>query len=502
FTAEAIDSHGTHVAGTIACNESTPAVVSGADIPYDPSGVAPGAQLGSYTVFPGNVENARSEDILNAMQQAALDGMDVINMSLGGNAHGIQDLNTVAVDNMDRAGIVMAISAGNEGPGYYTAGSPGSAERALTAGASSVGHFVGAPILTGEKLVTVAMISDEFPLPGIDVKGDLAVLITSGTLSEACAPLTDGSLTGKIALLSRGNCSFGQKVFNAEQAGAEAVIVVNSRPGDPIGMAADAAFPTTIGAVMVGLADKATMMDLADEPVTIGADNAYKRTGNDNILMDFSSFGPTDVSNRVKPDVVAPGGNVLSAVTHYACEDSKPHGCWAFYSGTSMASPHLAGMAAVVKQANPTWAAWQIRSAIVNTAQVDGVIKTDLSGIETDVLKVGSGLANLEAAVTAKLVFSSPSISFGAVPSGSGKALTKTVTVTNVTNETVTTAVTIESATVPGAFKTTTTTITLAKDAIATIPVSYYIAKGSAPGPVQAHLIVGTEHVALFALAK
>ena len=149
YDAEAVQDHGTHVAGTIACDARTPASIDGVDITYDPSGVAPGAQLGSYNVFPGDITNARSEDILDALQAAAEDGMDVINMSLGGNAHGNQDLLTVAVDNLDRAGIVVAVSAGNDGPGHYTVGSPGSAERALTAGASSVGHFISVPVTSG-----------------------------------------------------------------------------------------------------------------------------------------------------------------------------------------------------------------------------------------------------------------------------------------------------------------------------------------------------------------
>ena len=125
YSAEAVQDHGTHVAGTVACDYQTPASVAGVPIPYAPSGVAPGAQLGSYNVFPGDITNARSEDILNALQAAAEDGMDVINMSLGGGASGIQDLLTMAVDNLDRANIVVAVSAGNDGPGHYTVGLPG-----------------------------------------------------------------------------------------------------------------------------------------------------------------------------------------------------------------------------------------------------------------------------------------------------------------------------------------------------------------------------------------
>lgn len=132
------------MAGTVACNYGTP--VSGLPVPHPISGVAPRALLGNYNIFPADVENARSEDILNALDAAYMDGFDVANMSLGGGAHGIQDLLTIAVDNLDQANMVSAVAAGNSGPGHYTVESPGSAARALTAGAATVGHIVASPI--------------------------------------------------------------------------------------------------------------------------------------------------------------------------------------------------------------------------------------------------------------------------------------------------------------------------------------------------------------------
>ena len=144
----------------MACDYQTPARSPPAVIPYAMSGVAPRAFLGNYNVFPGDVANARSEDILNALDAAYADGMDVANMSLGGGANGMQDLLTIAVDNLDIANMVVAVSAGNEGdgdpeahpplaPGHYTVGSPGSAARALTAGASSVGQYVKSLVKQG-----------------------------------------------------------------------------------------------------------------------------------------------------------------------------------------------------------------------------------------------------------------------------------------------------------------------------------------------------------------
>ncbi len=445
FDAAGVEAHGTHVAGTVACDLSTPAEVSGVDIPYDPSGVAPGAQLGNYNVFPGTVDNARSEDILNALQAAAEDGMDVLNMSLGGGYHGSQDILTKAVDNLDRADIVVAVSQGNEGPGYLTGGSPGSAERALTAGASSVGHLLGLPVYAGSTAtgtpVSVTAAGD-FPIPtDAPYTGTLSVT-TGGTnattgLSEACTTVTPkASAEDAIALVSRGTCAFTVKVANAAKAGYDAVIVVNNQPGDPIAMGGDGLEDPDVYAVMAPRADGPALTAQDGSPVTIGNSPAYSQTGNDDILADFSSWGPTRVDYRIKPDVTAPGVNVLSSVPATECEEEDTYdasiGCWAFFSGTSMSSPHLAGSAAVVRAAHPAWEAWQVRSAIVNTADREGVVDADGEPI-TDVLKVGSGLEMLDDAVDAQLALSRPSVSFGAVSKGSGKRLTQTVQVTNLT---------------------------------------------------------------------
>src|SRR5205814_10418875 len=99
--------------------------------------------------------------------------------------------------------------------------------------------------------------------------------------------------------------------------------------------------------------------------VTIGASLQYFQTANSDFMAGFSSQGPTEVDFRVKPDVVAPGVNVLSSIPVAYCGGSP---CWAFFQGTSMATPHLAGSAAVVKSQHPDWSADAIRSAIVNTA--------------------------------------------------------------------------------------------------------------------------------------
>jgi subtilisin family serine protease len=399
---------------------------------------------------------------------------------------------------------VVAVSAGNDGPGAGTVGSPGSAQRALTAGASTVGHYVGVPIEGVAGRVAVAA-TGEFAVPEEDLTAPLGVVADGAGLGTACTALPADSLAGHTALISRGGCTFGTKVDAAQRAGAVAVVIVNSVPGDPIAMAVDPAYSTTIPAVMAPLGTRAELMALDGEDVTVGAEQAYLRSGNDNILASFSSWGPTDVSYAVKPDVVAPGVNVLSSFPSQYCGDGAPS-CWAFLSGTSMAAPHLAGMAAVVRQAHPGWEAWMVRSAIINTADRDAVTETaNPTSADTDVQHVGSGLADLEGSVTAQVALSSPSVSFGAVPSGSGALRSQTVSVTNLTGSELVLPAQVQDQGGEGDFAVTPSSLTLPAGGQADLRITFVAGKGAAKGPTQAILVLGDDalaHAALFAHLK
>lgn len=514
LTPEAVQEHGTHVAGTAACDLDTPVTVDGVDVPYDMSGVAPAALLGNYNVFPGDVTNARSEDILNALETAYADGMDVVNMSLGGGPGkspnqatwlGAQDLLSAAVNALDQANLVVALSAGNDGPAAGTIGSPGLAERAVSAGASTVGHFIGAPFTIGA--VTTGVASGDFPTVTSDLTAPIGVVTGPvGGLGTACSALPGGSLAGKIAVLSRGTCTFSTKIRNAQDAGAVATIVVNNVAGDPVAMAEDGTpNQPTIPAYMASLADRSALVASDGATGTIGATQTYIRSANDNIMAGFSSRGPTAVEFRVKPDVVAPGVNVLSSVPHQSCATPP---CFAFMQGTSMASPHLAGSAAVVRSAHPTWTAAQVRSAVVNTAD-EGVLTDFQTGtsVVTDVTVVGAGLENLLSAVGAKVALDPVSVSFGAVPSGSGQTATRTVTVSNLTGSALTAAASITGTTGSGVSYSVPSSFTLPAGGSTTVTVTMAGTKGATAGAHQAILRLsagGTEvaHAALFTWMK
>jgi subtilisin family serine protease len=496
YSAEAIQDHGTHVAGTVACNLDTPATVNGVAIPYPMSGVAPRALLGNYNVFPGNVDNARSEDIMNALEAAYADGFDVANMSLGGGARGIQDLLTIAVDNLDQANMVVAVAAGNSGPGHYTIESPGSAARALTAGASTVPHFVGAPVSVGGS--TYGAAAGDFETVAADLTAPLGVVTGSvNGLGIACSALPAGSLAGKIALISRGTCAFTVKIQNAQNAGAVAVLVANNVAGDPVAMGTDGTpNQPTVPAYMVSRADGQSLKTQDGAATTISATLAYFATTNVDIMAGFSSQGPTDVDFRVKPDVVAPGVNVLSSIPVSFCGGAP---CFAFFQGTSMATPHLAGSAAIVRQQHPGWSAAQVRSAIVNTAE-QGVLKDFQSGVNvvTDPNIAGAGRENLLSAVGATVAVDPVSVSFGAVPSGSGASNTLTMTVENLGAVTFTFGIAVAGGGTGVAYSVSPASLTLGAGQSGTVAVTMDAAKGAPAGDHNAMLSVkiGTTEVA------
>jgi minor extracellular serine protease Vpr len=424
FDAQAIQDHGTHTAGIAAgiFNPSLHAVVDGVSI-GDMSGMAPGAFLGNYNVFPGNVVNARSEDILNAVDAAVADGMDVLNLSLGGSYHGNNDLLSIGLDNAVDAGVTVAVAAGNSGPGPNTVESPGRARKVITVAASTNQHFVGQPFTypAGGGTTIGAAVGDFAPLPATSFN-------LFDTHSDGCTSVDPGA-SGDVAIIDRGVCAFSQKVANAKAAGAIGVLIINNVAGDPIAMARTAGFDDNLPAVMIGASDGAALR--AANPPNASATAMFQDfvTANKDILASFSSQGPTNVDLAIKPDVTSVGVNVLSSITCVG----KPAGCpgdgsgWAFFSGTSMSTPHIAGSAAVLKNLHPTWSPAQIKSELVNRA--DLVIKDSITGThDVGPTAQGAGRENLSVAADGTTWMDPVSTSFGKVTFGHPTSLNITLT--------------------------------------------------------------------------
>jgi minor extracellular serine protease Vpr len=420
--AQAIQDHGTHTAGIAAGVTGQTAVVNGVSID-DMSGIAPGAWLGNYNVFPDDVLNARSEDILNAVDAAVEDGMDVLNLSLGGTYHGNNDLLAMGLDNAVDAGVVVAVAAGNSGPGQGTLESPGRARKIITVAASTNKHFVGQPFTypAGGGTTIGAAVGEFPPLPtssfGLFFNPDLT----------GCTSVDPGA-AGKVVVVNRGGCTFSTKVRNAIAAGAIGVVVINNVAGDPVAMAKDGLGGDDLPAVMIGKNEGAALR--AANPPDASAVATFEEfiTPNQDILAGFSSQGPTAVDFAVKPDVTSVGVNVLSSITCVG----KPNTCpddgtgWAFFSGTSMSTPHIAGSAAVLLQLNPSWSPAQIKSALVNHA--DLVIKDAVTGLhDVGPTAQGAGRENLSVSADSTTWMDPASASFGRVTVGHPTSVTITL---------------------------------------------------------------------------
>ncbi len=414
--------HGTHVAGTIggcifAGADAEPIAVSG-----NLSGVAPGVELHDYNVFPGFGAglvafggSAFSHDIAAAIEKALSDGMDVVNMSLGGGVQGPHDFLAEASDAAVDAGMVVVVSAGNEGPGDGTIGSPGSAGNVITAGASTNSHLGGVPVtVAGTPYVAAA---GDFGPYGTDTSGDLVDVgaVTGDAL--ACSAIgTD--LTGDIALINRGACAFSTKIRNAETAGAKGVIVVNNAAGPPTAMGSDGTpnQPAIVG-VMVSDLDGAAIRAGGLGSTTIGG-AAEEFPAEANVLAGFSSRGPVAFTYLIKPDVVAPGVNIYSSVFNDE---------FAFFQGTSMSAPHVTGSAALLLDSHDDWGPIEVKSALTNYANED--ILTGLPGGRSPVLQIGGGLVDLAASNEAAVFLDPVSVSFGLVNGNAAASVAVTVDV-------------------------------------------------------------------------
>jgi minor extracellular serine protease Vpr len=446
--------HGTHVAGIAAGNSGTAAGRS-LDHPavQGLSGVAPRAWLGSYRVFTVPVpfeptaRVAQTAEVVAALEAAVADGMDVINFSGGGpETEPSRDAVIQAVRNVATAGVVPIVSAGNdrEDFGLGTIGSPGTAPDAITVGAVSNAHvFRNALTLVSPELPTLRQIpfapdpSGAPPAWSSDSQRLVDVGSITGTDGHpvdrlVCGParapnrpsstLPRRSLEGAIALVSRGRCTFASKADRVRAAGAVGVIFVDNRPGEPNEVPVELAVRAGMISDLDGAQLRAALAASGGQGrVRITPDRAEIDTQRGGVPASFSAGGPTPFEHVLKPDVVAPGAQVLSATL--ASVEGSP---FAVFDGTSMAAPHVAGAVALLRELHPPWSPLQIKSALMSTA---GPAYADTGRTrEASVLLEGAGLVQLAAAGDPKLFTSPASLSFQDLDVTAGAA-TRTITI-------------------------------------------------------------------------
>ena len=315
------------------------------------------------------------------MDAAVADGVDIINYSVGSSLLTVTAADDVALLAAARAGVLAVVSAGNDGPNLRTIGSPAGSPWVVTVGASSrdgetsteAMQVQSPPGLAGKYAVREAAFTP--PLEDVDPLEASLVLADDDDTSlpdggQALVNATD--MDGNIALLQRGGCDFDIKVANAEDAGAIAAIVYNIA-GPPFVMNGSTGL-SDIPAVMVGQADGNRFieeLDAGNDVVAVlekGLFLSEAETGN--VMADFSSRGPGPIRSILKPDLTAPGVNILAGLTPDAV-NSTPGEQFGYLSGTSMSVPHVAGVAALLKQAHPGWSPAALKSAMMTTARQD-----------------------------------------------------------------------------------------------------------------------------------
>jgi minor extracellular serine protease Vpr len=364
--------HGTHVAGIIAANGKL-------------KGIAPEAEIIAYRALgPGGM--GTSDQVIAAIDKAIKDKVDIINLSLGNTVNGPDWPTSLALDRAVESGIVAVTSSGNSGPDVWTVGSPGTSAKAISVGASS--PPLQMPYL---KISGVKELIGMNPLQGAkhwDLK-NLETIVLGGIGKKE--DLTN-DIRNKIVLIERGKITFTEKVLNAKQQGAKAVIIYNNVKGNFSG---SLEIPLDIPAVSISKqAGLAIKTQIKQHP---GVRSIYKKEEDE--LADFSSRGPVTNTWAIKPDVVAPG---------VAIDSTVPNGYLAL-QGTSMAAPHVAGACALIKQAHPEWTPEQIKASLMNTA-------TPLENDQQEKLKPyeqGAGRINVKDAIEAEVLVYPGSLAFG-----------------------------------------------------------------------------------------
>jgi len=423
FSARDVDGHGTHTATTAAGNKVKASIFNSYLGRIE--GIAPRARIAVYKACwlrPGDLRaTCNTSDLANAIDAAVADGVDIINYSVGSSLETVTAPDDVALLAATKAGVFTVVAAGNEGPNFGTIGSPAGAPWVITAAASSRDgrsssealEILRPRDLAGLYAIKEAnftpMLADSGPVEGslvlADDGEDLLEDGSAGTTSDACEPLVnDNDVDGNVALIQRGGCEFDIKIQNAEDAGALAVVVYNIA-GEPIVMNGDEDL-SDIPAVMIGQADGNLVLAELDagSDVVVLLDDGLLLTESDegNRMAAFSARGPGPVPGVLKPDVTAPGVNILAGFTPDAA-NATPGESYAYLSGTSMSTPHVAGVAALLLQEHPDWSPAAIKSALMTTARqsVSG------AGAEDPAIPFDFGAGHIvpNAAVTPGLIF-------------------------------------------------------------------------------------------------
>jgi len=431
------DSHGVHTGGTAAGNIVTADFI-GRDVQL--SGVAPQAWVMSYKIFyhsESGIDTFDTPEGIACLEDIIKDGADVLNCSWGSgpfSSGGEFDIEDKLLMNAWKSGVFVSMSMGNAGPGKGTGDH--SSNEYISVGATTSGGTFAAGSLS---------VSKPFPVPdelldmpaGISSFGNLPFVgtISSYPLKTAknvdaanikgCSPFPEDAFKDSAALIERGDCNFDEKVLNAQNSGAKLVVVYNNS-GDEIqdmgpGVNKDL---IDIYGVFIGQSKGKSLENWYDEygstSELVFNLSSFQQGNEKDKVAEFSSRGP-GVGNTLKPDIAAPGVNILSQGYAPLEEGEDVHLGFGQSSGTSMASPLIAGAAAVLKQIYPLWSNADIKSAMMSTAKYKEIYTHDDKPAQP--LDIGAGRIDLEKAVDPGVILYPPSLGFGVIEHNSQKKM-------------------------------------------------------------------------------
>jgi len=396
------DGHGSHTASTAGGNANVQASIDGVNFGRI-SGVAPAAKLAAYKVCWRNTDAGTgcfTSDLVDAVDTAITDGVDVINFSIGGGSESeLTDPVELAFLSAASAGIFVSASAGNSGPGVSTLDHP--SPWITTVAASTVAPYYGSVELgNGAKYVGVSTT--------VNANVGSAPLVNSSAVGAAgksasdvglCVPnaLDPAKAAGKIIVCDRGVIDRVAKSAEVKRVGGVGMILVNLTPSS---LDADLHFVPTVHVNPPASQSIKAYAGTAGATARLVEGNTTSTTIPYPQVAGFSSRGPS-LSNQgdlIKPDLAAPGVAVLAAVA----PPSNYNRSFEFYSGTSMAAPHVAGLAALWFGVKPRWSPMKVKSALMTTA---GNTKTESGRRNTDPFAQGAGEVRPRRMVSPGLVF-------------------------------------------------------------------------------------------------
>jgi subtilisin family serine protease len=429
--------HGTHTSTTAGGNHGVDASVAGSYV-GTVSGMAPRARLAAYKVcwsfMDGNSTpqgriSCWSSDSVQAVEQAVIDGVNVLNYSIGGNGS-LSDPVDRAFLHAANAGIFVAASAGNAGPGNSVAhNSPW----LTTVAASTHNRFQKADITLGNKAVYAGASLNNTPLaagtsiiraqdagvPGAD-PAHLQFCYSAGS-NEGKAVLDPTKVQGKIVTCLRGENARIDKSLAVKEAGGSGMVMIDNG----LGLVSEAHSVPTVHVTQEDGAAIAAYAQGVNASAAIGKFVTTTR-GEAPIMANFSSRGPNLFDgNILKPDLTAPGVSIMAGFTPGLTQEQYrnvvngslvPPPAWNLLSGTSMSGPHVAGVAALIKHKHPDWSPSYIKSALMTTGYdtlPDGLVGTDAGQ-----LPFGQGAGHIDPSLAAD-----PGLVYGLTPTDYKKYL-------------------------------------------------------------------------------